>query len=127
MTTNNISHAIVLALLCANLFTATGFAQTATISTIAGPGLPTNGSSAVTQPIDLPTAVAPDGAGGFYVTVTGQNRVYRVSAAGVVSVIAGTSSWGYSGDGGRAVAAQLRNPRGIAVDGAGNLFIADTV
>src|SRR5262249_24524817 len=39
----------------------------------------------------------------------------------------GTSSWGYSGDGGRAVAAQLRNPRGIAVDGAGNLFIADTV
>src|SRR5262249_21287210 len=77
--------------------------------------------------IDLPTAVAPDGAGGFYVTVTGQNRVYRVSAAGVVSVIAGTSSWGYSGDGGRAVAAQLRNPRGIAVDGAGNLFIADTV
>ena len=51
--------------------------------------------------------------------------VRRVSAAGTIAAYAGTGAAGYTGDGGPATAAQLNGPQGCAIDGAGNLFVAD--
>lgn len=72
-----------------------------------------------------PAAVAPDGAGGFYVTDAIHSVVCRVAADGTVRVAAGNGSAGYSGDGGPATATRLYTPSGLAVDSGGNLFIAD--
>jgi hypothetical protein len=117
---------IGLALLFFVQLSLSGFAQSGIITTYAGPALPVNGTQAITQAIDYTTSVAPDGAGGFYVASMFQNRVYRVTADGRLSLVAGTYGQGYSGDGGPATSAQLNYPRGVAVDTAGNLFIADS-
>jgi sugar lactone lactonase YvrE len=101
-------------------------AQVGIITTYAGPSLPLNGALATTQAIDSPIAVVLDGAGGFYVASASQNNVYRVSAAGRITLIAGTGVQGVSGDGRQATLAQLNWPQGLAVDSAGNLFIADS-
>jgi trimeric autotransporter adhesin len=104
------------------------FAQSATITTYVGPSLvalPVSGSRAISDAIGVPQAVATDGAGGFYLSSSSHHRVYHVAANGTLTLKAGTGSPGLSGDGGPAIAAQLNYPRGLAVDGAGNLFIAD--
>jgi sugar lactone lactonase YvrE len=103
-----------------------GFAQSGIITTYAGPGLPTNSPSALGQAIGAPSALAADGAGGYYVASGSQNMVYHVTASGRLSVTAGTGSPGFSGDGGPAISAQLFLPGGLAVDASGNLFIADS-
>jgi hypothetical protein len=103
-----------------------GPAQSEIITTYVGPQMPINGMQASTQAIDRPTSVTSDGAGSFYVASSAQNRVYRVSADGRLSLIAGIGSNGYSGDGGPATSAQLNFPNGVAVDTEGNIFIADT-
>ena len=69
--------------------------------------------------------LAVDNAGNVYIANIDNNYVRRVDASGTVSVIAGTKEPGYSGDGGPAVEAQLNFPAGLAVDNAGNLYIAD--
>ena len=51
--------------------------------------------------------------------------VHYSYAIGDISTIAGTGSQGYSGDGGAATSAQLNNPRGVALDSSGNIYIAD--
>jgi trimeric autotransporter adhesin len=103
-----------------------GFAQSGIITTYVGPGLPLNGAQATTQAIDDPRSVAADGAGGFYVASYTQHKVYSVAADGMVNLIAGSGVAGYSGDGGFASMAQLNSPRGVAVDNAGDLYIADS-
>jgi sugar lactone lactonase YvrE len=108
------------------LITAEASAQSGIISTYVGPQLPVNGALATTQAIDQPGSVVADGAGGFYVSSSGQNRVYRVSANGVLTLWAGVGTPGYSGDGGPATAAQLDSPAELALDAAGNLFITDS-
>src|SRR5438876_243216 len=100
------------------------FAQIMT--TYAGPPLPVSGQPAVTQAIDGPRSVAPDGAGGFFVSSPYQNRVYHVGADGTLTLTAGSGKPGSSGDGGLAISAQLYAPTGVTVDGAGNLFIVDS-
>jgi sugar lactone lactonase YvrE len=102
-----------------------GFAQSGIITTYAGPGMLVNGSLATTQAIYGPSSVTSDGASGFYVALSGQNQVYRVTADGRINLIAGNGTAGFSGDGGPATSAQLNNPMGVALDSAGNLFIAD--
>ena len=99
-------------------------AQPRIITTYVGPGMPVIGSPAVTQSLDGPS-VATDNKGGFYVASSSQNRVYRVGTDGRLRLVAGTGTSGYSGDGGPAVSAQLAHPTSIAVDSAGNLYIAD--
>ncbi len=96
------------------------------ITTYAGPPMPVDGALATKQSIDYPSAVAPDGAGGFYVASRAQNTIYRVGANGTLTRVAGNGSQGYAGDGGQATAAILNTPQGIAADLAGNLYIADT-
>jgi trimeric autotransporter adhesin len=102
------------------------FAQHGIITTYAGPGLPVNGAQAITQAIDSPTAVVADSAGGFYVSSRFRNRIYRITANGSLSLTAGVGTRGFSGDGGAATAAQLNYPGGLALDSAGNLYIADS-
>src|SRR5437667_131599 len=100
-----------------------GVAQT--ITTYAGPPLPVLGALAPTQYFDRTEGITPYGAGGLYFSSSPENRVYRVAADGALSLIAGTGTSGFSGDGGPAVSARLSYPGNLVVDGGGNLYIAD--
>jgi sugar lactone lactonase YvrE len=95
--------------------------QTFTISTMAGLGV-----GAGTEQFEEPVDVALDGAGNLFVADRFANKIRKVTSAGAVSTVAGTGTRGYSGDGGPATAAQLNLPGGVAVDGANNLYIADS-
>lgn len=70
--------------------------------------------------------VVRDTAGNVYVADTGNQRVRKIATDGTVTTVAGTGWRGFSGDGGVAVAAKLDTPVGLALDAAGNLFIADS-
>ncbi|TAN21483.1 MAG: choice-of-anchor D domain-containing protein [Acidobacteria bacterium] len=68
-------------------------------------------------------AIAADSGGDVYVADYLDNVVWKIDTAGKISVFAGTGVAGYSGDGGAANQAQLLGPQGVAVDGAGDVFI----
>jgi sugar lactone lactonase YvrE len=70
-------------------------------------------------------AAAPDGS--VYIAEPKAHRVRRVHPDGTITTAAGTGAAGFSGDGGPATAAKLNWPRGVGVDGAGNVFVADSV
>ena len=102
------------------------FAQTYAIKTFAGGGLPVNvaGTSATLR---APGSVAVDGAGNLFFADE-RDVVLRLDAkTGVVTVAAGNGTGGFSGDNGPAASAQLNGPSDVAVDAAGNLYIADPV
>ena len=105
-------------------------ASTGIISTIAGSGLygPSgDGGAATSATLFVPRGVAVDGAGNIYIVETGSYRIRKVDAStGIISTIAGTGTRGFSGDGGAATSALLDYPYGVAVDSAGNIYIADT-
>lgn len=99
-----------------------------TISTVAGNGQAEStgdGGAAIEAGLNLPAGVAVDGAGNLYIAEFRGGRVRKVAPDGVISTYAGDGSRGYGGDGGPAVEAALRDPYGLAVDPAGNLYIAD--
>jgi sugar lactone lactonase YvrE len=93
-----------------------------------------DGHQAKRAELNQPTAVAVDAAGNVYIADASNNVVRRVSAAtGVITTVAGDFAadqagdglGGFSGDGGPATSAQLNDPQGVALDSAGDLFIAD--
>jgi sugar lactone lactonase YvrE len=100
-------------------------AQQDIINNYAGGG--PNNVPATSAPAALPVGVAVDGSGNLYFSsnYTNQHRVFRVSSSGTLTVVAGNGFPGYSGDGGPATQAQLYNPQYVALDHAGNVFIAD--
>jgi uncharacterized protein (TIGR03437 family) len=100
------------------------FAQQYTISTVAGGVPPATPAPASSIPIGPPQRIASDGSGNFY--FTSLNAVFRLDASGTITLIAGNSRPGFSGDGGPATQAQLNGPQGLALDGSGDLYIADT-
>ena len=99
------------------------------VSTVAGngtPGLGGDGGAAASAQLSAPVGVAVDSAGNVYIADFGNNRIRKVTAGGTISTLAGTTQ-GYSGDNGPAVSARLSAPQGVAVDNAGNVYIADTL
>ena len=66
-----------------------------------------------------------DTAGNLFIADFDNFRIRKVTPGGVISTVAGNGTQGFSGDGGPATSAQLYSPTGVAVDTAGNLFIAD--
>ncbi len=105
-------------------------ASTGNISTVAGTGVfgyGGDGAAATAAHLDRLSDVAADGSGNLYIADTFNNRIRKVDAStGNISTAAGTGTRGFSGDGAAATAAQLNRPRGVAADGSGNLYIADT-
>jgi sugar lactone lactonase YvrE len=109
-----------------------------TITTLAGNG--TNGCNLCTTGIDGPATafalqdpvgLAIDAAGDLLVADWITDRVYAVAPGGIISIFAGgphapTAATGFSGDGGPATAGELDGPAALAVDGRGNVFIADS-
>ena len=85
-----------------------------------------DGGAATAAQLHNPTAVATDGAGNLFIADTDNSRVRKVSPDGTITTVAGTGTYGFSGDGGLATNAQLWDVTSLAVDGAGNLFISDT-
>lgn len=99
------------------------------ITTVAGNGsfgYSGDGGPAASAQLSFPTGLAVDSAGNLYFADTGNHRVRRVSAAGIITTVAGNGTYGYSGDGGPATSAQLFSPLGLALDTAGNLYITDS-
>ncbi len=85
-----------------------------------------DGGPAAGALLNEPAGVAMDKTGNLYILERSGNRVRRVSADGIISTVVGTGAAGNSGDGGPAIAAQLRLPQAIAVGAGDELFIADT-
>jgi uncharacterized protein (TIGR03437 family) len=115
---------LVPAALLAVIACCTASGQTYTISTFAGGGIPTNipGKSAY---LANPVSIALDAKGTAYFVTA--NIVLRLDATtGLMTLVAGNGVAGFSGDNGLATSAQLNQPHGLAVDSAGNLYIADS-
>ena len=86
-----------------------------------------DGGQATQSPIWFPLGLAVDGAGNLFLCDSGNNRIRRVDAVSqVITTVAGDGTAGGAGDGGIAKEAEINTPSGIAIDGAGNLYIADT-
>ena len=104
-------------------------AATGTMSTVAGSGtfgFGGDGGLATNASLSRPTGAALESAGNLFIADQSNQRVRRVDAAtGIMTTVAGDGTFGYTGDGGLATDACLKNPAGVALDSAGNLFIAD--
>jgi sugar lactone lactonase YvrE len=100
------------------------------LTVVAGSGAAASGGDggpAVQASINYPYDVSLDAAGDLFIVEMAGNRVRRVdSLTGVITTVAGNGTAAYSGDGGLAVTASLRAPTAMALDQAGNLFIADS-
>ena len=98
------------------------------INTYAGndtAGYSGDGFSADHASLHGPQGIAIDGSGNLYIADAMNHVIRMVDAGGTISTVAGSGSFGYGGDGGAAIDAQLSDPAGVAVDPAGNIYIAD--
>ena len=108
------------------MFSGAAFSQNYTIQTFAGGGVP-QGLVGTSARLASVTGVATDAAGNVYIALQAYSAVVRMDATTrVLTLVAGTGTPGYSGDNGPAASAQLNMPWGVAVDTAGNLYIADS-
>ncbi|HVL67081.1 MAG TPA: Ig-like domain repeat protein, partial [Vicinamibacterales bacterium] len=121
--------AFVLIAVLAALWRAAAFSEVGTISTIAGTGVAGfggDGGPATAAQLNRPNMLALDSAGNPYFSDYSNLRVRKVDrATGIVTTVAGNGTAGFSGDGGPATSASMRNPIGIAIDAQGNIYIAD--
>jgi sugar lactone lactonase YvrE len=102
------------------------------VSTVAGNGyggFSGDGGAATQATLGLgrfnPCGLAVDKQGNLFIADLGNRRVRRISTAGIIVTVAGTGASGASGDGGAATAAAV-SPDSVAVDAAGNLYVADS-
>ena len=97
------------------------------IATVAGGGTqnPGDGGPATNAELNFPNSVVVDAFGNLFIADSDNNRIREVTTNGIITTVAGNGEAGYSGDGDQATNASLDTPYGVAVDGYGNLFIAD--
>ncbi|MGP8214166.1 MAG: T9SS type A sorting domain-containing protein [Bacteroidia bacterium] len=98
------------------------------ITTVAGNGTggySGDGGQATAAELFTPFQVAVDAKGNLYIADNQNSRVRMVSSTGIITTIAGTGDFGYSGDGGPATAAEVNGPEGIGVDASGNVYVVD--
>jgi uncharacterized protein (TIGR03437 family) len=117
------AHLASLALLAVASLAPLALAQQYSISTVAGGAPFATPVNATGISIGQPRRVALDSAGNLY--FSSANSVYKMTGT-TLSLVAGNSRPGFSGDGGPATSAQLNGPQGIAVDKSGNIYISDT-
>lgn len=112
------------------LGTATVIVKDYLIKTFAGTGAAGylgNGESSSNAQLNYPSGVAVDNSGNVYIADTVNGSIRKVDAStGNITTVAGTGTRGFSGDGGPATSAKLYNPWGVALDSAGNIYIADS-
>jgi hypothetical protein len=99
------------------------------IWTIAGngtAGYSGDGGPATSAEMSFPFGLSMDSAENLYIADIGNSAIRKVDINGIITTVAGNGSFGYTGDGGSALAAQLGNPVGVAADNLGNFYIADT-
>jgi len=99
------------------------------MSTFAGnsmEGFGGDGGGATSALLDTPTALVFDVAGNLYIADTNNNRIRKVGTDGNISTFAGNGNAADFGDGGPATSASLNHPEGLAIDNAGNIYVADT-
>jgi trimeric autotransporter adhesin len=101
-----------------------------TVTLVAGngtPGYTGDGAAAASAQLDNPTGIGIDTAGDIYIADFDNQVIRRVDAVtGIITTVAGNGTQGYSGDSGAAVNAELSYPAAVAVDAAGDLYIADS-
>src|SRR5579862_1713561 len=106
-----------------------GAANSGFISTVAGngsAGFSGDGGPATGASLYNPVAVVVDPAGDVFIADASNNRVRKIAAGtGVITTVAGNGTMAFSGDGGPATSASLWYPSALALDSAGNLFIAE--
>jgi len=90
------------------------------------PGFSGDGGTASAAQLNSPGGLAVDGQGSLYISDTGNHRVRVIGPDGMIRTIAGNGAADFSGDGATAQAASLNSPSGLAVDSAGNVWVADT-
>jgi uncharacterized protein (TIGR03437 family) len=95
------------------------------LTTVAGSDLVGDGGAAVAAQVSQPEGLVVDPAGNLYIADAANHRVRKVTPSGTISTVAGNGHPGFSGDNGPASAAQLNQPYDLAMDSAGNLYIAD--
>lgn len=99
------------------------------ISKVAGTaeyGYSGDDGTATSAQLNVPMGVAVDAAGNVYISDSANHRIRKVSSSGTITTYAGDGTQAYYGDGGAATSAHLDSPQGIALDAAGNLYIADS-
>jgi hypothetical protein len=114
---------LMAAFLLASIVSCSAFDQTYTISTFAGGALPVNIPGTSASLSIAPTGVATDAAGNVF--FTNGSTSLRLDSNGILTLVAGNGTFGFSGDNGPAASAQLSITSAVAVDSAGNLYIAD--
>ena len=85
-----------------------------------------DGGSATSAELNSPRAVAVNADGNLFIADTGNNRIRRIDGFGIITTVVGKGTKGFSGDDGPATNAELNEPWGVALDGDGNLFVADS-
>jgi len=86
-----------------------------------------DGGKATAARLRYPTGLALDSAGNLYIADSNNHRIRKVGKDGIISTVAGSGAYGFSGDGGLATNATLGYPDDVYVDKSGNLYIVDTV
>jgi len=98
------------------------------ISTIAGNGTSGNsgnGGLATAAEFNYPDGIAVDDSGNVYFSDYHNGQLWKINTSGIISIVAGNGTCGYSGDGGGATSAELSLPCKVDVDNSGNIYVAD--
>ncbi len=86
-----------------------------------------DGGKATASTVFNPFGIFVDSVGSVFVSQNGNSLVRKIATDNTISIVAGTGTTGFGGDGGKATSANMNKPKGLWCDTAGNLYIADTL